>query len=46
MHLLEGLTLESGIRVAPWINVAPGIFGKNNNNSPLNECSTSQITDN
>ena len=23
-------TLESGINVAPWINVAPGKFGKKN----------------
>ena len=29
------LTLDSGISVAPWINVAPGTFGKNNKHSPL-----------
>ena len=28
-------TLESGINVPPWINVAPGTFGKNNRRSPL-----------
>ena len=28
-------TLDSGISVAPWINVAPGTFGKNNKHSPL-----------
>ena len=28
-------TLDSGINVAPWINVAPGTFGKNNERSPL-----------
>ena len=27
-------TLESGINVPPWINVAPGKFGKNNKFSP------------
>ena len=29
------VTLDSGISVAPWINVAPGTFGKNNKHSPL-----------
>ena len=28
-------TLESGINVAPWINVAPGKFGKKNKCSPI-----------
>ena len=28
-------TLESGINVPPWINIAPGTFGKNNKHSPL-----------
>jgi hypothetical protein len=28
-------TLESGINVAPWINVAPGKFGKKNKHSPI-----------
>ena len=32
-------TLESGINVPPWINIAPGTFGKNNRHSPLNKCS-------
>ena len=27
-------TLESGINVAPWINVAPGKFDKKNKRSP------------
>ena len=27
-------TLDSGIKVAPWINVAPGTFVKNNKHSP------------
>ena len=26
-------TLESGINVAPWINIAPGKFGKKNQRS-------------
>ena len=30
-------TLESGINVAPRINVVPGTFGKNNKHSPLNK---------
>ena len=30
-------TLESGINVPPWINIAPGTFGKNNKYSPLNK---------
>ena len=29
------LTLESGINVAPWINVASGKFGKKNQRSPI-----------
>ena len=33
-YFVEGeifqITLDSGINVAPWINVAPGTFGKNN----------------
>ena len=28
-------TLESGINVPPWINVAPGKFGKKNKHSPI-----------
>ena len=28
---------KSGINVAPWINRAPGKFGKNNKHSPLNK---------
>ena len=28
-------TLESGINVSPWINVAPGKFGKKNKRSPI-----------
>ena len=28
-------TLESGINVAPWINIAPGKFGKKNKHSPI-----------
>ena len=28
-------TLESGIKVPPWINVAPGKFDKKNNRSPI-----------
>ena len=28
-------TLGSGIKVAPWINVAPGKFGKKNKRSPI-----------
>ena len=28
MHLLEGLTLESGMNIHPWINVAPGTYAK------------------
>ena len=39
-------TLESGIDVAPWINVAPGTFGKCNKCSPLKKPSPSKITDN
>ena len=30
-------TLESGIDVATWINVAPGTLGKNNKRSPENK---------
>ena len=30
-------TLDSGINVAPWINVAPGIFGKKNKHIPLHQ---------
>ena len=32
---LKKYTLESGINVAPWINVAPGKFGKKNKHSPI-----------
>ena len=28
-------TLESGINVAPWINIAPGKLGKKNKPSPI-----------
>ena len=28
-------TLKSGINVAPWINIAPGKFGKKNKRSPI-----------
>ena len=28
-------TLESVINVAPWINIAPGKFGKKNKHSPI-----------
>ena len=28
-------TLESGINVAPWINIAPGKFGKKNKRIPI-----------
>ena len=35
-HVLKG-TLDSGINVPPWINVAPGTFGKNNKHSLLNK---------
>ena len=28
-------TLESGINVAPWINIAPGKYGKKNKCSPI-----------
>ena len=28
-------TLESGINIAPWINVAPRKFGKKNKRSPI-----------
>ena len=28
-------TLESGINIPPWINIAPGIFGKKNKRSPI-----------
>ena len=28
-------TLESGINVAPWINIAPGKFGKKNKCSSI-----------
>ena len=31
------ITLESGINVPPWINIAPATFGKNNKHSPLNK---------
>ena len=30
-------TLDSGIDITPWINVAPGTFGKNIKHSPLNK---------
>ena len=33
--LIVGCTLESGINVSPWINVAPGKFGKKNKCSPI-----------
>ena len=39
-------TLESGIDVAPWINVPPGNFEKNNKRSPLNKHSPLEITAN
>ena len=29
------VTLESGINIPPWINVAPGKFGKKNKRSPI-----------
>ena len=39
-------TLDSGINVAPWINVAPGTFGKNNKHSPLKkQIPLNQITE-
>ena len=31
--------VESGIDVTPWINVAPGTFGKNIEYSPFNKYS-------
>ena len=31
----DRLTLDSGLSVAPWINLAPGTIGKNNKHSPL-----------
>ena len=31
---LDG-TLESGINVSPWLNIAPGKFGKKNKHSPI-----------
>ena len=31
-------TLESGIDIAPWINVASGKFDKNNKPSKRNKC--------
>ena len=31
----KSTTLESGINIPPWINVAPGKFGKNNKHSPI-----------
>ena len=39
ISLLAENTLDSGI------NVAPGIFGKNNKHSPLNKRSPSKIAD-
>ena len=30
-------TLESGINIPPWINIAPGTFDKKNKHSPLNK---------
>ena len=36
-------TLESGINIPPWINIAPGTFGKNNKHSPLNKHSRWKI---
>ena len=35
MIFIHGFTLDSGIYVAPWINIASGKFDKNNNRSPL-----------
>ena len=34
-YSLKRYTLESGINVAPWINIAPGKFGKKNKCSPI-----------
>ena len=34
-HKINTFTLESGIDIAPGINVSPGTFGKNNKHSPL-----------
>ena len=31
----QAITLESGINIAPWINVAYGKFGKKNKRSPI-----------
>ena len=44
---LNNLILDSGISVAPWINVAPETFGKNNKYSPLKKhvCTLHQITE-
>ena len=35
VELSENTTLESGINVPPWINIAPGKFGKKNKLSPI-----------
>ena len=35
IYLYLIVTIESGINIAPWINVAPGTFGRNNKHSPL-----------
>ena len=35
MYTQKMTTLESGINVAPWINLAPGKFGKKNKHSPI-----------
>ena len=34
-YILELIYLESGINVAPWINIAPGKFVKKNKRSPI-----------
>ena len=34
-HKINTFKLESGIDIAPGINVSPGTFGKNNKHSPL-----------
>ena len=31
----QSYTLESGINIPPWINIAPGKFGKKNKRSPI-----------
>ena len=39
-------TLESGINVPSWINLAPGTFGKTINIAPWINVAPSQITNN